>query len=279
MGPNIIIGCGYLGRRVARLWQDQGKHVIALTRRRGDELRGLGIEPIIGDVLDEQSLASLPAASTILYAVALDRTSGRSFREVYLDGLLNAIRSGPASSRFIYVSSIGVYGQTDGQEVDEMSATQPKEENGRIILEAEALLHRHVPGAIILRFAGIYGPGRLIRRAALERGEPLVGDADKWLNLIHVDDGAQAILAAEERGKAGEIYLIASDQPVRRREFYTVAAALLNAPPARFEPLPASDIHSSNEEANRRIINRKMRQELGFCLQYADFRSGLRTSI
>jgi nucleoside-diphosphate-sugar epimerase len=279
MDPNIIIGCGYLGRRVARLWQDQRKQVIALTRGRGEELRGLRIEPRIGDVLDEKSLASLPPASTILYAVSLDRASGRSFREVHLNGLLNVIRSGPACTRFIYISSISVYGQTNGDEVDEMSATQPKEENGRIIREAESLLQQHVPGAIILRFAGIYGPGRLLRRTAIERGEPLVGDADKWLNLIHVDDGAQAVLAAKERGKAGEIYLIASDQPVRRREFYTATAELLKAPRARFEPLPADDPQSSNEEANRRIVNRKMRQELGVCLQYADFRSGLHASL
>jgi nucleoside-diphosphate-sugar epimerase len=279
MGPNLVIGCGYLGRRVARHWQNQGKRVMALTRGRGNELRGLGIEPIIGDVLDEKSLASLPRAETILYAVALDRTSGRSFREVYLQGLQNVMRLAPPCRRFIYVSSISVYGQSNGEEVDEMSATEPKEENGRIIHEAEAKLNRGVPGAIILRFAGIYGPGRIIRRAAIERGEPLLGDADKWLNLIHVDDGAQAILAAETRGKAGEIYLIADDRPVRRREFYTFTAELLKAPTAVFAPRSTGDPCLPHNQTNRRIANRKMRQELGVNLQYADYRSGLPASI
>jgi nucleoside-diphosphate-sugar epimerase len=273
--PNLIIGCGYLGRRAARLWQDQGKRVVALTRGRGNELRGLGIEPIIGDVLDEKSLVSLPQTDTILYAVALDRTSGRSFREVYLEGLQNVVRRAPACRRFIYVSSISVYGQSNGEEVDEMSAAEPKEENGRIIHEAEAQLRCGVPGAIILRFAGIYGPGRIIRRAALERGEPLLGDADKWLNLIHVDDGAQAILAAEERGRPGEIYLISDSRPVRRREFYTFTAELLKAPTPVFAPLTGTP----HDETNRRIVNRKMRQELGVNLGHADYRSGLAASI
>jgi len=279
MDPNLIIGCGYLGRRVARLWQDQGKRVVALTRRHADELHSLGIEPIVGDVLDEKSHVSLPVAETILYAVALDRTSGQSFRDVYLNGLQNVIHRGLACRKFVYISSISVYGQSNGQEVDENSTAEPKEMNGQIIREAEAMLHHCLPGANILRFAGIYGPGRIIRRTAIERGEPLLGDADKWLNLIHVDDGAQAVLAAEERGKAGEIYLIADDQPVRRREFYTFTAELLKAPTAVFAPFSTGDPRSSHDQTHRRIVNRKMRQELGVKLQFPDYRSGLPASI
>ena len=160
----------------------------------------------------------------------MDRSSGRSFREVYLDGLRNVLDRLPKPSRFIYVSSTSVYGQSGGEEVDETSPTEPRDENGRIVLAAEQLLRSKLPDAIVLRFAGIYGPGRIIRRAAIERGEPLIGDADKWLNLIHVDDGALAILAAEEHGRAGKAaYLVADDEPVRRREFYTFMAELLKA--------------------------------------------------
>ena len=98
----------------------------------------------------------------------------------------------------MYVSSTGVYGQCHGEEVDEESATEPVEESGRVVLEAERLLHQQLPEAVILRFAGIYGPGRLLRRQAIEAGEVLVGDPEKWLNLIHVADGAAAVHAAEE---------------------------------------------------------------------------------
>ena len=67
MNSNLIIGCGYLGRRVARLWQEQEKRVAALTRGRSEELRGLGIEPITGDILQPDKWSAKPQAETVLY--------------------------------------------------------------------------------------------------------------------------------------------------------------------------------------------------------------------
>ena len=80
----LIIGCGYLGGRVARAWLDRGDHVSALTRshRRAEVLRAAGIEPVIGDVLDPASLSKLPDVETLLYAVGYDRDSAKSQREV-----------------------------------------------------------------------------------------------------------------------------------------------------------------------------------------------------
>jgi nucleoside-diphosphate-sugar epimerase len=128
---------------------------------------------------------------------------------------------------------------------------------------------------VVLRFAGIYGPGRLLREKAVRAGEPLVGDAEKWLNLIHVADGARAVLLAEDRGISGQTYLIADDRPARRREVYTELARVLNAPPARFDP-PASP---APPEPNRRIANRKAKAELGFAPQYPSFVEGLAASL
>jgi nucleoside-diphosphate-sugar epimerase len=122
-----------------------------------------------------------------------------------------------------------------------------------------------------LRFAGIYGPGRVIRRAAVERGEPIAGDPDGWLNLIHVEDGAAAVVAAAERGQPGRIYNVADDRPATRREFYTELARLLGAPAPRFE--------ATGERTNRRIRNGRLRTELRVELQFPDFRAGLRDAI
>jgi nucleoside-diphosphate-sugar epimerase len=279
MSPNVIIGCGYLGRRVAALWLNQGKRVIALTRNRSKELDRLGIEPIEGDILNPSTLDKLPQAATLLYAVGLDRRAGNSFRDIHIEGLRNVLQTAPRPHQFIYISSTSIYAQSQGEEVDESSLTEPVEENGKIIRSAEVLLRSEAPSANILRFAGIYGPDRIIRRAAIEKGEPLVGDADKWLNLIHVEDGAQAVLAAEERAAAGETYLIADDCPVRRRDFYTFAAELLGAPAATFEPWPSGSPSSPHERANRRIVNHKMRSQLGVELKYPDYKSGLRALL
>ena len=83
-------------------------------------------------------------------------------RAVYVEGLANVLRHVPRPGRFIYVSSSGVYGQSDGGWVDEDSAAEPCEDSGRIVLDAERLLQTALPEANILRFAGIYGPGRLL---------------------------------------------------------------------------------------------------------------------
>lgn len=272
----LIFGCGYLGQRVAKLWQRQGRRVHALTRQATNLPEG--VEPMVGDVLDPASLRALPQVDTVLYAVGFDRASGAAMRAVYVDGLANVLAHLPTPRRFIYVSSSSVYGQTDGGWVDETSATEPNEDAGRIVLDAEATLRSRLPGAIVLRFAGIYGPGRLLRRQTVEKGEPIVGDADKWLNLIHVDDGANVVLAAEEHAEPGQTYNVCDDHPVRRRYFYAALARLLGAPAPTFALPPADQPTPPHEKGNRRINNRRMKTRLGVALCYPDYDQGLRAS-
>src|SRR5262249_40213841 len=146
--------------------------------------------------------------NTVVHAIGLDRNSGQSMRDVYLQGLANVLDALPAPEHFLYISSSSVYGQTDGGWVDESSPTEPVEESGKIVLEAERLLRARLPSAIVLRFAGIYGPDRLLRQKSIQAGEVIVGDPEKWLNLIQVADGAAAVLAAQTRGKPGATYNI-----------------------------------------------------------------------
>jgi nucleoside-diphosphate-sugar epimerase len=278
----LILGCGYLGRHVAALWREQGHRVIAATRNAQHLPKD--VEPIVCDVLDPASLRALPQVDTVLYAIGFDRTSGATMRAVYVDGLANVFEHLPAPERFIYISSSSVYGQTDGGWVDESAPTAPVEESGRIVLDAEAVLRAKLPSAIILRFAGIYGPGRLLRRQTIEKGEPIVGDADKWLNLIHVEDGAAAALAAEQRGQPGRIYNVCDDHPVRRRYFYAALATALGAPAPHFSPLPPGEgpgvrVLPPHEKAHRRINNRRMKGELSVALRYPDYDQGLRASV
>jgi nucleoside-diphosphate-sugar epimerase len=214
-------------------------------------------------------LGALPSVSTVLYCVGLDRTTGDSMRTVYVDGLSNVLAALRRPVRFLYVSSTSVYGQLHSEEVDEGAVTEPCEESGRVVLEAEMLLRERLPAAIILRFAGIYGPGRLLSRAAIKSGAALARDPDRLLNLIHVEDGAQAIIAADERGSPGTVYNVSDGQPVTRREFYTSLARLVHAPPPQFTP------SESNVGACRRIVNRKMLEELGVELRYPGYAAGL----
>lgn len=281
MAMALVIGCGYLGRRVARAWLRRGRAVCAVTRRAESaaELRALGVEPIVGDVLDPASLRALPRAETVLYAVALDRGSGATMRDVYVTGLANVLAVLPPPRRFVYVSSSSVYGQSDGGWVDEASPAEPQEESGRVVLAAEAVLRERLPGAAVLRFAGIYGPGRLLRRTAIEAGTPIVGDAEKWLNLIHVEDGVGAVLAAEERAAAGAVVNVSDGRPVRRRDFYAEMARLLGAAAPTFVAPPPNDPPPPHEKGHRRIANRRLVEELGVALRYPDYRAGLAASV
>lgn len=267
----LVIGCGYLGQRVASAWQQQGCTVLATTRRRLAELRQLGLIPILADVTRSELVPALPSAQTVLIAVGIDRSSGATARDIYLAGLENILRRLPPDNRLIYVSSTGVYGPAGDGEVDETVPPSPQEETGTVLVEAERLLQSERPDAIVLRFAGIYGPGRLLREKAVLSGEPLATNPDAWLNLIHVEDGVSAILAAEARGRVGENYNITDGHPVRRGDFYRRLAELLHAPPPRFVPTGALE----RERVSRRISNRKMRQELQVPLRYPDYEAGL----
>lgn len=278
----LIVGCGYLGSRVARLWLERGERVFATTRGRVDELKQLGVEPIVCDVVAAASLAplaGLPRPLTLLHCVGMDRSSGQGMREVYVNGLANLLAACGPVDRFLHVSSSGVYGQVDGSLLDETAATEPIEESGKIVLAAEELLAATLPDAIVLRFAGIYGPGRILRRQGIEAGSPIVGDADKWLNLIHVDDGAKAVIAAEGSGTPGAIYNVSDGCPVKRRDFYTYVAALLKAPTPVFEPVPEGQPAPPHEATNRRIDNHRLRQQLCLSFDFPDFWEGLKAAL
>jgi nucleoside-diphosphate-sugar epimerase len=228
----------------------------------------------VGDVLQPDSLNDLPDVASVLCAVGHDRRTGHSIRSMYVEGLRNVLERLRAPARFLYVSSTSVYGQCDGSEVTEVSETMPIDESGQAILEAEQFLKEGFPEAVILRFAGIYGPGRLLREQTLRAGEPLPTDSNLWLNLIHAEDGAAAVAAAEQRGSPGETYNICDDHPVLRGEFFQHLANLLGAPAPQFN----SNV-VGGRQASRRVSNRKMHKELKVTLAFPSFQEGLAESM
>ena len=283
----LVIGCGYLGRRVAAAWLLAGQEVAALTRStaNAEELSQIGIWPVVGDICEPTTLAELPAAETVLFAVGFDRTSGRSQHEVYVDGLRNVLNQvASRCERFLYISSSSVYGQSAGEWVDETSPCEPAQPGGQCCLAAEVLVREFFPSsnqtavtmrfANVLRLSGIYGPSRLLSRIeSLRAREPLSGQGEAWLNLIHVDDAVAAVLACEQRGQPSETYLITDDQPIRREEYYSQLARLVAAPP----PVFANDQPAKRGSGclNKRCSNRKARAELGLALAYPTIIAGL----
>ena len=282
----LIVGCGYLGLRVAGAWIADGHSVSAMTRsrERAAAFEQWSIQPTVGDVTDPQALSQLPSADVLLYAVGFDRTAAHSKRSVYVDGLRNVLQSVRGRvGHFIYVSSTSVYGQRNGEWVDERSPCQPVSENGQICLDAEQLVRDAFTDdettASILRFAGIYGPNRLLRRVeALASADPIGGNPDAWLNLIHVDDGVATVHAVADRSSADSTWLVSDGNPIRRRDFFTRLARLSNAPPPVFDP-NAAGARSSATGLNKRCRNDRVRHELGVTLRFSSSESGLRQAI
>jgi nucleoside-diphosphate-sugar epimerase len=277
----LIIGCGYVGQRLASYWHDRGAHVFAVTRRseRAEEFRRRGWTPLIFDITNPGTIDPIPTFEVVVFAVGFDRASGLALRAVYVDGLANVLAKLAPPGRFIYVSSTSVYGQTRGEEVDELASTKPEEASGQVVLAAEQTLLRLHPQAVVLRFGGIYGPGRLLRELAVRTGEAIPADPNRWLNLIQVDDGVGAILAAEERGLPGVVYNVVDDRPVERHLFFEKLAELIGAPRPRFVPPGRNGIQAPHERANRRLLNRKMKTELGVKLSFPSYLEGLPAAV
>jgi nucleoside-diphosphate-sugar epimerase len=238
----LIIGCGYLGERAARAWLEQGHQVCALTRNPAHAVkcREMGIDAVVGDVLNPASLRALPAADLCLYAVGYDRSGTASKRDVSVNGLQNVLQEiAGRIPRLIFISSTSVYGQDHGEIVNEDSPCEPVAEGGKICLEAEARVQAVWRGdarsAVILRLAGIYGPRRLIGRIdQLQRQEPLTGNPDAWLNLIHVDDAVQAVLRIAQFDPGWRTWLLSDARPLHRHEFYAALARAAGVPPPVF---------------------------------------------
>ncbi len=280
----LILGCGYLGERVAHAWHALGRPVAAMTRSaaRANTWRQHGWTPYLGDVCDPATLQNLPAADTVLFAIGYDRQGPHSQRAVYVDGLaavLSVMKS--RCRRFLYVSSSSVYGQQDGEWVDETSPCEPTQLGGQLCLEAEGLVQAALPdpgAAVVLRFAGIYGPGRLLSRIeTLRAGQPLTGRPEAWLNLIHVDDGTAAVVAAAEAIAPSTCYLVSDDHPVPRGDYYRHLAELVGAPVPTFDECTPSKRGSGG--LNKRCRNARLHLELLTKLRYPTFREGLANAV
>lgn len=280
----LVIGCGYLGRRVAMQWLHQGEtvHTISRSSRRAGELAAEGMLPIVADVSRPATLNKLPAVRTVLFAVGYDRKSGLSMEEVYVDGLLHVLDRLPDSvQHFIYVSSTGVYGQEDGSWVNEDSVAAPTRPGGMTCLAAEQKLAAHEVGdlRVVLRLAGIYGPGRIPRLESMITEGVVRAPAQGYLNLIYIDDAVQAVLAAERYAVSPRTYTVSDGHPVYRAEFYRYLARLCSVPTPSFQPAQVGSGKAERGKSDKRVNNSRMLQELRVQLAYPSFRKGLTAAL
>ena len=271
----LVLGCGYLGQRVAAAWPGQ---VSALTRSaaRAAQFAARGWQPVLGDISEPQTLDQLPTADVVLHAIGFDRSAGVPQEAVSVAGVGHALeRLAARCQRYVYISSTSVYGQSAGEWVDEDSPCEPTQPGGRCCLAAEEMVRQACPDRhAILRLAGIYGPQRVLTRVeALKAGQPLAGDGAAWLNLIHVDDATPAAAAALQVELPGGTWLVCDDRPSTRREYYSELARCVGADSPRFDP--ASEARRGSGGVNKRCSNARLKAALQRPLQFPDYFAGL----
>ncbi len=278
----LVFGCGYLGSRVANLAQNRGHQVFVTTRNREktSEFAARGLSPVIADWTDRRTLRDLPSVDQVVVAVSYDSRSRLGRYESIVDGFSHLLRVLPPQVPLCYVSTTGVYHQTDGSWVDEASTTRPTRDGGAAHLMAESLLWRIRPKQpwTILRLAGIYGPNRIPRASDVVAGRPIESRENGYLNLIHVDDAARAVLASWEH-PPHRLYVVADDLPVQRGNFYRlIAHQLVTSAPSFIVPASTS-AKRFRSESNKRIWNRRMKRHLVNRLQFPTYREGLRDAL
>ncbi len=270
-----------MGIRLAKYWSDKGEEVWATTRSedRAAEFSELGLKPIVMDVANADSGGvELPDIETVVFAVGFDRSGPHQIHEVYVDGLRKVLQlCSPSVKRFIYLSSTGVYGQTDGDWVDEDSPCHPIRDGGKACLAAEQVLQASEEMSaktIVLRLAGIYGPDRLPQAAVLRRGDPLRVAADGHLNLIHVDDIVR-VIAKSETAAAPQTMCVSDGSPVLRGEFYERLAELLETAPPIFASPEQGSSRADRARGSKRIRNDRLVERLNPEIVFPSYREGL----
>lgn len=223
----------------------------------------------------------------VLWSVGFDRSAGIPRERIWLDGLQKLVDALPAPpDRFLYVSSTSVYGTGHGQTVDETSPVNPVSEGGQCCLAAERMLHdilrERFPEThlTVLRLAGIYGPGRLLRRLDdLRKSTPIRANPDHWLNLIHVDDAVRMIDAVSDADDPPGLINVVSSNSCRRRDYYTQLAAIAGAPPPVFAEQNAAGGPENRPRGGNRRVTSSRREQVDVVFQFDDMHAGLEHAV
>jgi len=264
----LIAGCGDVGMRVAHRLLARGDEVWALRRGAGDGASG--IRWLQGDLTRPETLRDLPGRiEQLVYLPSPGARDAQVYRALFVDGLrhlLNAL-DGRALQRVLLVSSTAVYGDHGDAWVDEETPADPPGFNGEVLLEAERWLAAQPVASVVLRLAGLYGPGRLQLIERLRAGGVSVPrQSVHWANRIHVDDAAAAIAHLLAIESPQPLYLGVDDTPLTLDVLYDHLAALLAAPPPKEGPGPAG-------VGSKRLSNARLRAS-GFVPQWPDARQG-----
>jgi nucleoside-diphosphate-sugar epimerase len=272
----LLAGCGDLGTEAGLRFAAAGHRVVGW--RRQPEKLPVEIEGVAAD-LGSTNLPPIPAdTSAVVVALAADSPTEDAYRAAYVDGLAHILdaleRDSVTPRRVLFVSSTAVYGDAGGGWVDESTTAAPGGFSGRIMREAEDLLHNGLRGTrtagTVLRLGGIYGPGRTRLIDQVRNGSAVIPDESRYTNRIHRDDAAAAIVhLTTMESMPAPVYVGVDNHPAELGEVLRFLASELDLP----EPPtgPAGEARAGNKRCSNSLL-----RSTGFEFAFPSFREGYR---
>ncbi len=286
----LVVGCGDIGLRVAALLV--GKltvRALSSQRVRAPVLRAAGTTPLWGNLDRPQSLRRLAGLAQRVLHLAPPATVGTTDERT--EALLHALRRRGAPAALVYASTSGVYGDCGGAWVHEGQALSPTTPRAQRRADAEARVQFFGRSAgvrtTVLRVPGIYAPNREggTPLERLRKATPVLEAADDvFTNHIHADDLARACVRALWRGKPQRAYNVNDDASLKMGDYFDAAAALYGLPltPRISRARAAVEMGAmqlSFMSESRRMVNARMKQELGLRLRFASVLDGLAAGL
>lgn len=272
----LFLGCGDIAQRTVAQLPDQYR---CFGLKRNPENLPSAITPLKGDVSDYRQLQAVLAEhfDVLVATLTPDEFTEQAYRSAYLEAansLQRALATIDRQPRWvIWVSSTSVYGDTRGAWVDEDSPTEPQTFSGRTLLAAEEVIQQLLGNHTLVRFSGIYGPGRtrMISQVLAGKGRP--AEPEQWSNRIHSDDCAGVLthlIGLLSEGEVPEpLYLASDSEPVTQHDLRRWLAIQLG-------------VELQEEAANRGPIRRCSNRRLlrsGYQFKYPSYREGYRSLL
>ncbi|MEO1889144.1 MAG: sugar nucleotide-binding protein [Cycloclasticus sp.] len=272
MAKILIIGCGDIGGAVASQLHDEGHQVTGLKRSLQDDLSGMSF--IQADITKAEDRSNLPTDfEQVIYILSPSGGSITAYDAVFkvgVDNVLAWFKLQKENVAFTFVSSSRVYGQNKGEWLNESSTTEPTDERGKILLEAENKFLDFNKQTTIVRFSGIYGRSDYFINQ-LRKGADIQKEPPYYTNRIHRDDCIRAlnflINKKANRDVLQSIYLATDSDPASKWE---VAAFLANTLSL---PTQTAIYLEKNVDRNKRLENNQLLDE-GFEFKFKSYKDG-----
>ncbi len=279
-GQLFCFGLGFSSQGLAKRLLPHGWEVSGTVRGEQEEsiAKNISVYPFDGSNSTPEISEVISRATHLLITIP-PQASG----DVVLQNFSEEISRARHLQWIGYISSTGVYGDTQGEWVDESSPLLASADRNRQRIEVESAWLKlgkvHGLPVMIFRCVGIYGPGRNLLVSVRQGRARRIDKSGLVFSRIHSEDLAQTLEASMKKPQSGEIYNVSDDCPSPPAEAVEYACGLLGVEPPPLIPFEEADLSPTARGfyiTNKRVSNKKIKQELGVTLRYPDYRSGLK---